>query len=79
MFIPKYTDWGRSVHPDYRNRALNMLADYFGYDFEELEAECLEYERIAEEEGESPVEGFDHFLFCAIEHDLSIEPRAIEA
>lgn len=79
MLIPKYTEYGCEVSPGFRNRTLDMLAGWFGYDREELEAMCLEYERLAAEDGDDPVEGFDHFLSQAIEFDLGIEPKKMKA
>lgn len=75
MFIPKYDAWGLFVNPEYKKRTLKMLAAYFGYDLDELEAECGRYEHEAAEAGYGFVKGFDDFLCNAIEHDLSIEPK----
>lgn len=43
-FIPAYVgfggdNYGEEVNPEFRKRTFTMLAEYFGYDYEELEAE----------------------------------------
>ena len=72
-FIPTYADFGASINPAFRNRTLHMLSEHFGYDFEELEDICLEYESVAVADKKTAPEGFMAFLLEAIECDLMIE------
>lgn len=72
-FIPTYSDFGTSINPVFRERTCHILANYFGYDFDELEETCLEYEKAAVAEGETATDGFMSFLLEAIECDLGLE------
>jgi hypothetical protein len=73
-FIPAYTDHGGKINPAFAERTLLMLAEHFGYDYEELEEELDNYPPSMCEDWDD-TERFTSFLFCAIEGDLSCTPK----
>lgn len=81
-FIPAYANYGgdnygEEVNPDFRERTFLMLAEHFGYDYEELEGRFRSYRDEYAMDHVLEADAFMDFLIEAIEGDLGIETRPV--
>lgn len=74
-FMPMYNRYGE-INPDFVERTLLMLAEHFGYNYEELEEELDNYLPPMGED-QDDTERFTLFLLAAIEGDLGIKPKEV--
>lgn len=74
-FIHAYASNGEEINPDFLGRTFLMLADHFGYDYEELEADFRRHRDSCASDHILEADAFTDWLFEAIEGDLSIQPK----